>query len=174
MKAEDWNLSQLVSHIVPRVTNNLRPRFWKLSQGKDDFTATDALVSIEQRLVFVHGATAPKGGKATSQGEDFIQAAIGDYFYLTHSNKGIYVLGQFSGPPNIFSEYGKGWVDRPFRFIRAATEIKPYTGPDKWWAPNHDSTFCRVPDDELQLFEDAILWPHFGIRFTDFGINIEA
>ncbi len=173
MKPQSWNLSQVISHILPPVAGNMRPRFWKVSQGKDDFSATDALVSIEQGLVCVHGTTPPQGGSATSQGEDFINAAIGDYFYLTHSNKGIYILGQFSGPPNIFSSRGHGWVDRPFRFIRAATEVKKYEGPDKWWSPKHNSTFTLVPDDELKLFEDSILWPHFGIRFADFGIVVE-
>jgi hypothetical protein len=149
----------------------MQPRFWKLSQGGDDFTGQDVLLSIEQRLVYVHGKTRAKGGAAVSQGEDFINASIGDYFYLTHGNNGIYIIGQFSGPPNFLSSYGDGWVDRPFRFIRAATEVKPYSGPDKWWAPNNNSTFIRVPDDELQLFEDSILWPHFGIQLAQFGIT---
>lgn len=148
----------------------MKPRFWKVSQGGNDFSAQDALLSIEQGLVCVHGETLPKGGAATSQGEDFINASIGDYFYLTHANKGIYILGQFSGPPNIFSARGDGWVDRPFRLIRAATEVKAYDGVDKWWAPNNNSTFCRVPDHELKLFEEHILLPHFGIRLSDYRI----
>jgi len=149
----------------------MQVRFWKLSQGGDDFTAEDTLLSIERRLVYVHGQTGAKGVSSTSQGEDFVNAAIGDYFYLTHSNKGIYIIGQFSGPPNIFCEYREGWVDRPFRFILAATEVKPYTGPDKWWAPNNNSTFTRVPDHELAVFEEFILWPHFGVRLAEFGVT---
>src|SRR5262249_44438967 len=151
----------------------MRAQFWKLSQGGDSFAAQDTLLSIEQRLVYVHGLTPPLGGKTKSQGDEFIDAPLGDYFYLTHANKGIYILGQFSGPPNIISARGDGWVDRPFRFIRAATTVKPYAGPDKWWAPNHNSTFVAVPDDELKLFEDSILWPHFGIRLSDFRIEID-
>jgi hypothetical protein len=89
----------------------MQVRFWKLSQGGDDFTAQDTLVSIERRLVYVHGQTRAKGVSSTSQGEDFVNALIGDYFYLTHGNKGIYIIGQFCGPPNIFCEYGDGWVD---------------------------------------------------------------
>jgi hypothetical protein len=152
----------------------MQPRFWKLSQGGDDFIEQDVLMSIEQRLVFVHGKTRAKGEASVSQGEDFINAPIGDYFYLTYGNKGVYIIGQFTGPPNFLCAHGKGWVDRPFRLIRAATAVKSYTGPDKWWAPNNNSTFTRVPDHALQLFEDSILWPHFGIRLADFEIDVEA
>ena len=148
---------------------DMQIRFWKLSQG-GDFLGQDTLQSIEQRLVYVHSKTKAQGISSTTQGEDFINAQIGDYFYLTHGNKGVYIIGQFSGPPNFINSFGDGWADRPFRFIRAAVEVKPYIGPDKWWAPNHLSTFVRVPDHELQLFEESILVPHFGIRLAQFGI----
>jgi 5-methylcytosine-specific restriction protein B len=141
-----------------------------VSQG-GDFTAQEILESIEEHLVYVHGKTRAKAGASSSQGEDFVNAAVGDYFYLTHGNRGIYLIGQFSGPPNVFSSYEEGWVDRPFRFICAATDIKPYSGPHKRWAPNDNSTFTRVPDDELALFEEQVLGPHFGIRLSQFGIN---
>ena len=129
-------------------------------------------MSIEQRLVYVHSKTRAKGGASVAQGEDFINASIGDYFYLTFGNKGIYIVGQFTGPPNIFCARGGGWADRPFRLIRAATAVKSYSGPDKWWAPNNNSTFIRVPDDELKQFEESILWPHFSIRLSEFGIDL--
>jgi 5-methylcytosine-specific restriction protein B len=150
----------------------MKPRFWKLSQGdSSDFSSQDILDSIEQRLVYVHGNTKALGTSSTTQGEEFVNSPIGDYFYLTHGNKGIYLLGQFSGPPNIFSALGRGWVDRPFRYILGAVEIKPYTGPDKWWAPNHNSTFWAVPEEELGLFEETILVPHFGTRLSEFGVS---
>jgi hypothetical protein len=40
-----------------------------------------------------------------------------------------------------------------------------------WWAPNHNSTFCHVPDEELPLFEAKILRPYFAIKLADFGIR---
>src|SRR5260221_10800326 len=100
--------------ISPSATGSLiamKPRFWKLSQGDySDFCAQDMLESIEDHLVYVNGKTGALAGCATTQGEEFIKVPIGDYFYLTHGNKGIYLLGQFSGPPNIFSTIGNGWV----------------------------------------------------------------
>ncbi|MCR4415001.1 MAG: hypothetical protein NUV77_21490 [Thermoguttaceae bacterium] len=147
------------------------PRFWKLSQGAQEFTEKEILQSIETRFVYVHSTTAPKGGAGISQGRMFMEAPIGDYFYLTHGNKGIYLLGQFSGPPNIFCAWGGGWVDRPFRLIRLAEPIKPYKGPKKWWTPNENSTFVRIPDEDLGLFEECILIPHFRVALKDFGIR---
>ncbi len=147
----------------------MRPNFWKLSQGTQYFDNKSILESIDHRLVYVHKDTAPKGGSTKSQGEDFIEASIGDYFYLTHGNIRIYLLGQFSGPVNYFSIKGHGWSDRPFRLIKLATITDPYNGPKKWWAPNHNSTFSRVPKDEEKVFESQILQPYFDITLKEFG-----
>lgn len=73
------------------------PKFWKLSQGTDFFSFEKISDSIEKGLVYVHAHTAAKGRSSEAQGEKFIDANIGDYFYLTHGNTGIYLLGQFTG-----------------------------------------------------------------------------
>lgn len=145
------------------------PKFWKLSHGRGEFNPDQLRQSIEQRLAYVHCNTGAIGGASVSQAEHFIEKdRIGDYFYLTHGNEGIYLIGQLAGPPNWLSVYPDGWIDRPFRLILNATEVKPYSGEQKWWAPNFNSTFVQVPDAELQLFEDSILLPHFGIRLSQF------
>lgn len=148
------------------------PTFWKLSQGGKAFTHGDMLDSIDSRLVYVHGDTGAKAGSKVSQGEHFRNAEIGDYFYLTYKNNGIYLIGQFTGPANLFCKRGRGWFDRPFRYILPAVEIRKYTGETKWWTPNHNSTFSRVPDDEIPLFQDYILTPHFRFDLNDFGLTI--
>tara|TARA_R110002126_G_C10377459_1_gene493950 strand:+ start:115 stop:567 length:453 start_codon:yes stop_codon:yes gene_type:complete len=148
------------------------PKFWKLSQGTDFFDHQDLAASIECKLVHVHADTAAKGKSLEAQGVRFIEAEIGDYFYLTHGNQGVYLLGQFSGPANIFSLKGDGWVDRPFRLIRYAKPNTRYDGPHKWWAPNDRSTFTAVPEHELIDFETHILSPYFGIFFEQFGITL--
>ncbi len=157
---------------IPRKPQAWTPQFWKLSQGGSEIVYQDILDSIEQGLVYVHKDTKPLGKMKEGQGELFLRAPIGDYFYLTHGNKGITLLGQFSGPANLFSSWESGWLDRPFRFIRGSVSNKKYTGEDKWWSPNHDSTFCRVRDDELSLFEECILKPYFKIKLADFGIRV--
>ena len=147
------------------------PNFWKLSQGTDFFSFEEVSDSIENKLVYVHAHTAAKGRSSETQGEQFIEAEVGDYFYLTHGNKGVYLLGQFTGPANIFSSMGEGWADRPFRVIRSAKPNSGYDGPHKWWAPNDRSTFMSVPDDELAEFEAHILEPFFGISLAEYGVN---
>jgi len=148
----------------------MKPKFWKLSQGKLYFDTAAMLDSIHDRLVYVHKATEAKGRTARSQAQDFIEAPVGDYFYLTHGNHGVYLLGQFSGAANLFSSKEKGWLDRPFRHIRSSRLIQRYSGPDKWWSPSHDSTFTPVPEGEHGLFEEHILKPYFGITLSDFGV----
>lgn len=148
----------------------MRPNFWKLSQGAKFFNEKQILDSIEERFVYVHKGTRAIGGSNTSQGEEFIKAPIGDYFYLTHGNIRIYLLGQFTGPANYFSKKAQGWLDRPFRIIQFAETNGPYTSTIKWWTPNDNSTFIQIPENEIQLFEEFILEPYFGIRLINFEL----
>src|SRR6185437_494947 len=75
-----------IRHRKPTVTGSvvaMKPRFWKLSQGDySEFLARDMLESIEDHLVYVHGKTKALAGCTTTQGQEFIKAPIGDYFYL--------------------------------------------------------------------------------------------
>lgn len=149
----------------------MNPTFWKLSQGTAQFGVEDIIESISQKFVYVHKNTKAKATSSKTQAQHFIEAEIGDYFYLTHGNKGIYILGQFTGPANLFSSYGEGWLDRPFRFIKASISTDKYTGAKKWWAPSDNSTFISVPENEIQQFEENILIPFFGIKLEEFGIE---
>ncbi len=149
----------------------MKPTFWKLSQGAELFSYEEILDSIESRLVYVHKDTDAKGISKTPQATDFINAKNGDYFYLTHGNTGIFLLGQFTGATNLFSTYGEGWLDRPFRFIKSSITRKKYDGEQKWWTPNDNSTFVKVPDGEIVQFEQEILKPFFDIELKKFGIK---
>lgn len=159
------------------MTEQVRPKFWKLSQGgmnTSGFRFSDMLKSIDDKLVYVHKDTQALGGSSQTQFENFVQAKIGDYFYLTHSNEGIYLLGQFTGSANYISknndEGWQGWVDRPFRVICYATHLRKYDDEQKWWTPNHNSTFVEIPHHELALFEEKILQPYFDIALKNFGL----
>jgi hypothetical protein len=149
----------------------MKPNFWKLSQGKD-FCYADIIESIARGLVYVHKDTSAKGGAGTTQAHDFINAPIGDYFYLTHGNQGMFLIGQFSGSANLFSKYREGWLERPYKFIAPAISNQSYSGQNKWWSPQHNSTFTKIKDDEIGLFEQEILIPHFEIKLADYGIAI--
>ena len=114
----------------------MKPKFWKVSHGTQFFPYQEMLDSIERKLVYVHKDTHAKATSARSQGENFLEAPAGDYFYLTYGNHGIYLLGQFIGPANVFSSKGEGWLDRPFQHIKSAVTRDIYSGPKKWWAPS--------------------------------------
>ncbi|MFG0887260.1 hypothetical protein [Vibrio sp. CJQ_6] len=148
----------------------MQPKFWKLSQGTREFEFRDIIESINSGLVYVHKDTRSKGTSSISQAEDFMNANVGDYFYLTHGNEGIYLLGQFIGPANLFSKYGDGWLEREFKFIFASNNRNSYSGEHKWWTPNDNSTFTRVPEHEVEQFELEILTPYFGVTLNDFGL----
>lgn len=149
----------------------MTPNFWKLSQGPGQFDYSDIIESINGNFVYVHKDTGAKATSRITQAEDFVNAPIGDYFYLTHGNQGMFLIGQFSGPANLFSKYGEGWLERPYRFVRAAITSSHYSGPHKWWSPNDNSTFTSVPDSELSFFEKEILKPFFGLDLNDFGLK---
>lgn len=146
------------------------PHFWKLSHGIEYFSFDEMIKAISNKLVYVHKDTTALGTTSESQAKLFVEAPVGDYFYLTHGNKGIYALGQFVGPANVFSDKGEGWLDRPFRLIKAAEHLSSYDDDKKWWAPNFRSTFALVPDHEHAQFEKNILSPFFGITLSDFGL----
>jgi len=157
----------------------MQPIFWKLSMGPgtagEDFkTVLQMLDWVRRGVVLVHKDTKAKGTSQTTQGEHFVEPEReGDYFYLCHGNNepSVILFGQFVGPPNQFCERGSGWTERSFRWIRTSKSTKAYSGQAKWWAPNHNSTFIRVPDDELQLFEEEILAPYFDIHLAEFKIS---
>jgi hypothetical protein len=84
------------------------------------FNLAEVLDSIRDELVYVHRDPRAKGISKKSQAQDFLDAAISDYFYLTHGNNFVCLLGQFTGPTNFISAKGTGWLDKPFRHIRSS------------------------------------------------------
>lgn len=149
----------------------MKPTFWKLSQGTQYFNVQEMIDSVNDGLVYLHKNTKGKGRSTRTQAEDFLNAPIGDYFYLCHGNEMYYLLGQFTGPVNVFSKKGEGWLDRPFRHIKSAVSYDFYNSEHKRWSPTDNSTFIKVPDDEIKMFEELILQPFFDITLNDFGIE---
>ena len=142
-------------------TEDLNPVFWKLSMGKTDFKDIFKVLDwVRQGVVLVHKDTAALGTSLMAQGEEFVSRdRVGEYFYLCNGNKepSVILLGQFTGPANLLSDKGNGWADRQFRWIKTSISTKRYKGVDKWWTPNHLSTFSMVPENELGIF--GIFYP---------------
>ncbi|MCO6457102.1 MAG: hypothetical protein J5I93_17540 [Pirellulaceae bacterium] len=148
------------------------PSFWKLCQGPDQFSLADVQRSIHEQLAYVHKDAGPADKEEFRQGVHFVNAPIGDYFYLTHGLHGVYLLGQFTGPANVFSRKAGGWLDRPYRVIRFSDRGGNYDGDDGVWAPQETSGFIRIPERLLSHFESQILVPYFGITLMDFAVRI--
>jgi len=158
----------------------MKPAFWKLSMGPgssgEDFKNVLMVLDwVRQGLVLVHKDTRAKGISKTTQGAHFMELErVGEYFFLCHGNEepAVLLLGQFSGPANVLSARGHGWADRPFKWIKTSNSPKRYKGEHKRWAPNDNSTFVKVPENELQMFEAAILEPYFEMQLANFGVEI--
>jgi hypothetical protein len=154
----------------------MKHRIWKLSMGPHagggEFrTLTDVERCLEEeKRVAVWGPTGCKGGSRVPQGKQFKEAADDDFFYLCHGNEepGIILFGQFDGPAERMSVPGwrSRWFGRRFRSIRKARVTKKFEGDNKWWAPNHNSTFVSIPERDLAAFEAAILQPFFGLTLA--------
>jgi hypothetical protein len=82
-------------------------------------------------------------------------------------------LASLPAPANLFREHGDGWAERTFNWIRTSISTKSYNGQAKWWAPNYNSTFTRIPDTDLAEFESAILVPYFDLHLAEFRINVD-
>jgi hypothetical protein len=80
------------------------------------------------------------------------------------------MLGQFIEPVRLFNLKEKGWMERAFKAVKFSNGIK-YEGDQKWWTPNHNSTFHKVPKEEHKLFEDLILTPFFDLSIKDFMVK---
>jgi hypothetical protein len=144
-----------------------KPTIWKVSHGKNSFTSEERDQCLAENLAVVHGKTGRRQGeafKATMQ--------AGDIIYLCHGNDGgIKVLGKIDSEAGEYPE-GEGWLQRKYGVLRESLKPKEkYTGPRRGWSPNYNSTCFDVPDDELELFENAILKPFFGTTLGDIGVD---
>ncbi|WP_157469409.1 hypothetical protein [Gemmata sp. SH-PL17] len=153
------------------------PNFWKLSMGTHagggEFPDLSTVQQhVQEGYVLVWGPTGRKGSSRHTQGELFKDVAkIGDYFYLCHGNQapGVLLLGKFSEPAITKHVHGgrKKWLGRKFERIKDSKLNARYEGAERWWTPDHNSTFVRVPEHDLPGFEADILRPYFGIGLSD-------
>lgn len=81
---------------------------------------------MRAKRIYIDKETNPLGTTQVWQGNLFINACIGDYFYLTHGNAGIYLPGQITGPVDHFIDKRErnnepGWISRPHEIIRKSS-----------------------------------------------------
>src|SRR5665213_619227 len=151
---------------------------WKLSMGPHagggEFNTLSKVKNClrEKERVVVWQPTGRKGVSRLTQVECFVEEANDDdYFYLCHGNEepGIMLLGQFTGSaePVASLEWRNDWVGPPYRTVKEALITKKFDGENKWWTPNHNSTFVKVPKHDLKKFEAVIPRPYFNLTLAD-------
>lgn len=153
-------------------------KIWKMSHGwhrPEELSEREYL--LNNNYVSTHIECGSLGGSAVTQGEYFCHhVEKGDYFYLCYSRE-VVLFGRFSDDKLLpypemsnmqFRKLKEQWYKRKYDKIADSFDRKHlYNGTDKWWTPNHNSTFCPIKDSELGLFEELILKPYFKLRLKD-------
>jgi hypothetical protein len=150
---------------VDELSTNLR--IWKHSHGGRSFEGKEQeREELKERLVITLFEDTAKG-----QGLAFRKRMRrGDFFYLCHGNK-LVLFGQITS--NIREASKKSWVEREYRVIKECSKRRSkFTGPQKKWTPNYNSTCAMVPTEELRQFERTILEPFFSLRLRDISKRI--
>ncbi|MEA5032130.1 MAG: AAA family ATPase [Sphaerochaeta sp.] len=145
------------------------PRIWKVSHGRQDFTSEERKALHDRLCITVHRNT----GK--SQGDAFAEEMNpGDYFYLCHGNdQGVVLFGRILTEATTGNK-GEGWLERSYQIIKELDSPRRYTGVNKGWAPNNNSTVKKVKPNELNLFEEQILKKYFDMELSKLDENFPS
>jgi 5-methylcytosine-specific restriction protein B len=138
-----------------------QPKIWKMSHGNVDFTSEEINDYLARHIVTIAEAT------KKSQGKHFKDNVNeGDYFYHCYSNKRIMLLGRFTSAA-IPSSTRPEWLDREYEILQYSINPGPYTGEQKGWTPNYNSTLKAIVPSDFKLFEKIILKPFFGVSLEE-------
>lgn len=144
-------------------------RIFKISMGKDYFSDEVIEKAINEKVVLVHSQTKPKGRSKISQADIFTkQIKDGDFFYLTHSNENIKLIGTISSPsrPAGFNDmYNDGWLEREFESFIEPIKFGRYNGERKYWTPNTNVTCWQINETEIEEANKVLFKPYFNIEF---------
>lgn len=176
-----WRLRPELSEALDRI--DLReialyaddtPSLWKVSHGTEDTGISDAYkaVFLRRNIIVVNSKTKAKAQSKTTQGDNFLYAMKqGDFFYLCYGNR-CQLLGQLTTDDAVPNQELRGdWYERPYRLIAKAKNTEAYTGEQKWWTPNDNSTCIRIED--LPKFETLILKPYFDMTLAELSAEKE-
>lgn len=137
---------------------------WKISAGAEYFSANKVDEMVKENFVSMANDTKAKGRSPTTQWDDFRNAPIGDVCYLCHGNNSIKAIGIFDSD---VEESSDTWKTRKVKWLFKSISNSSYNGKRKWWTPNDNSTFIKVPKNEYALFESELLLPFFNQNIQD-------
>lgn len=151
---------------------NMNPSTWKVNHSKADFTEQEIEDFEYKKRVVVNSTLKAIGISPLSQGDNFILAAKqGDYFYLCNDDR-VRLIGQFT--TNIASKclkMGEDWYQRDYIEIATVKSSTVYSSIKKWWTPNINSQFIKIPETDAALLQDLILKPYFGMTIESLFEN---
>ena len=119
---------------------------------------------LREKIIIVHKDT----GK--SQGKNFTDTMkVGDLFYLCYGGKEIKLIGIITSEaiPLRGDDIEDGWMERNYEVLKESVNNSKYTGINKGWAPNHNSTCVAVKEEQLTVFEKELLLPYFEITLEE-------
>lgn len=142
---------------------------WKISHGNNgEFIEDEKEKYIIEKIVTVHKDTGKK------QGHNFVNTMKeGDLFYLCYGGREIKLIGVITSEaePLIADSEEDGWMKRSYEVIKESINKNRYTGVDKGWSPNHNSTCAAVKEDQLTVFEKELLIPYFDMSLDELLSN---
>ena len=165
---KDENLHILVQDILFSDINDENNQFsiWKISHGS--LSEMERKILFDNNLISLYKDTKKLATSKKTQAEQFDEdLSIGDYFYLCYGNE-VVLLGQVDGECELCKVLDNdGWLCRHYTTISLpTTDNRKYTGEDKWWTPNHNSTCVAIPKNNIKVFEKLILKPFFNSSIT--------
>jgi 5-methylcytosine-specific restriction enzyme B len=157
-KAADEGILEFGSRIVA-AWKEKDLEIWKISHGGQSFNDDERATYFADHLAVMDEDT------GNEQGKDFKEAPVGTIIYLCHGNS-VQLLGKLTSSASPCNK-GAGWVQRSYEVLKKANFSTPYEKSSKKWTPRGNSTFWKVPQDELPEFEQTLLKPYFGLNLEE-------
>ncbi len=137
----------------------------KLSMSAKNLSDVAYRGARRRSVVFVHRATKALASSIDTQAEAFAQASRRSWFYLCRGNEHVDMLGCFTTDDAVPAAdpalAEQGWLERPYMLIGYPAVYAPYTGTQKWWTPNHNSTFTVIPSHSYAEAGRLVFEPYF-------------
>ena len=138
-------------------------KIWKVSHGKKDINEEERNWLAKHNFLCVHENTL-RGGA-----ENFVNGIqLNDLVSLSYSGELVRLVKVISNvESHSSSPMGAGWLLRRYESIIELDNPKQYQGLDKGWTPIRRNTCAPIPENDLSLFEQAILKPYFNLSLSD-------
>jgi Cdc6-like AAA superfamily ATPase len=141
-------------------------KVWKVSHGQV-ISESDRQWLAQHQYLSVHEDTGNGGG------DNFIdKMKVNDIVSLSYG-------GQLAKLVKVTSDIlvdqtrkmDEGWKLRKYKEIVVLDKPTQYRGVDKGWTPIRRNTCAPVPENELPLFEQAILQPYYQLSLSEIGLT---